>query len=283
MDHSSILITGANGQLGTALRIKYPEAHAADVSELDITNAHSVEGYDWSNVKVIINAAAYTKVDEAETSEGRVAAWKVNASAVANLVSVSIKHDITLVHISTEYVFDGVNEIHVEDEPFSPLGVYGQAKAAGDIAVAVSPKHYILRTSWVIGEGKNFVRTMLGLGQKGISPSVVADQVGRLTFTSELVGAIDHLLNNECDYGTYNVSNSGDIVSWADVARTIFKEAGFNLEVKDTTTAEYFADKEGVAPRPLKSVLDLTKLEGTGFTSTDWRSDLNTYVEKELS
>jgi dTDP-4-dehydrorhamnose reductase len=282
MDESAIFIIGANGQLGLALKSKYPNARSADSGELDITNIDAVNSYDWSGIKVIINAAAYTNVDQAETSEGRVITWQVNSSGVANLVKLAESRDITLVHVSTEYVFDGTKTPHTESEPFSPLGVYGQSKAAGDIAASLLPKHYIVRTSWVIGEGKNFVRTMISLGQKGVSPTVVSDQIGRLTFTSELVKAIDYLLTNQSSYGIYNVSNSGESVSWADVTRAIFNEAGFNLEVKDTTTSEYFKDRVDVAPRPLESALDLTKLIGTGFVSTDWKEDLSSYIKKEL-
>src|SRR4051812_14218213 len=190
MDDSKFLITGGNGQLGLALQAKYPAAKVTDVKELDITDQNSISTFDWSNVTTILNAAAYTNVDGAETPEGRVAAWKVNAIGSANLTRAALQHDLTIVHISTDYVFDGTQESHTEEEPFSPLGVYGESKAAGDTAVGLAPKHYILRTSWVIGEGKNFVRTMLSLGERGISPKVVADQIGRLTFTSELVRAI---------------------------------------------------------------------------------------------
>lgn len=281
MDDSSIFIVGANGQLGQALKAKYPKAQSVDKDELDITNSESVANFDWSGIKVILNAAAYTNVDGAETPEGRVAAWSVNASAVGNLVHAALKHDLVLVHISTDYVFDGTKDPHTETESFSPLSVYGQSKAAGDIAVGLAPKHYILRTSWVIGEGANFVRTMLSLGERGISPTVVADQVGRLTFTSELVRAIDHLLSTETNYGTYNVSNDGDVASWAEITRTIFKESGYDLTVADTTTEEYYAGKENIAPRPLLSGLDLSKIQATGLTMNDWRDDLRTYIQKE--
>lgn len=283
MDDSTIFIVGANGQLGKALKAQYPGAKSADIDEMDITKPESVMNFDWSSIKYILNAAAYTNVDGAETAEGRIAAWKVNASAVSNLVRAAQAHDLTLVHVSTDYVFDGTQEPHTEDEPFSPLGVYGQTKAAGDLVVSLASKHYILRTSWVIGDGPNFVRTMLGLGQKGVAPTVVADQVGRLTFTSELVKAIDHLLTSHAAYGTYNVSNSGDAASWAEITREIFKEAAFGLTVTDTTTEEYFASKTGIAPRPLKSSLALDKLQGTGFNSTDWRAELKVYVAKELN
>ena len=283
MDNSKIFIVGANGQLGTALREKYPGAKFADRDELDITDRASVEAFDWTGIKYILNAAAWTNVDGAETDEGRVGAWAVNASAVANLVRVSQEHNLALLHISSDYVFDGKKEPHTEDEPFSPLSVYGASKAAGDLAVSLLEKHYILRTTWVIGEGKNFVRTMLGLAEKGISPTVVADQVGRLTFTSELVRIIDHLLTSSAPYGTYNATNDGTPASWAEITREIFADAGHTeLTVTDTTTAEYFAGKEGIAPRPLRSIMDLSKLHTTGFTSRDWHEDLSAYIAEEL-
>ena len=283
MNASEMFIIGANGQVGQALKSRYPEAVSVDANELDITNSEVVANYDWSKFKVILNAAAYTNVDGAETTEGRIAAWKVNATAVSYLAQAALKHNLTLVHISTDYVFDGTHNPHTETEAFSPLSVYGQTKAAGDIAVSVAPKHYLLRTSWVIGDGKNFVRTMLGLGEKGISPTVVGDQIGRLTFTSELIRAIDHLLSSESTYGTYNVTNSGDSVSWADVTREIFKLGGFdNLTVTDSTTAEYFTSKPESATRPLQSTLSLNKIQATGFISTNWRNDLKQYIEKEL-
>ena len=276
MDDRSIFIVGAKGQLGLALQAQYPNAQWADIDELDITDKQSVESFDWSGVKIILNAAAYTNVDGAET-DGRKIAWSVNADAVANLVSIAAHYDATLVHISTDYVFDGTSELHAEDEAFAPLSVYGASKAAGDIAVSLAPKFYILRTSWVIGEGKNFVRTMLDVGSRGINPSVVADQIGRLTFTSTLVNAIDHLLRTNAPYGTYNVSNDGESTSWADITREIYKLAGLSNTVTDTSTAEYFAGKEGIAPRPLQSTLDLTKIKATGFTPNNWQDDLKRY------
>lgn len=283
MDEARFLITGANGQLGTALRQKYPKAHAADVNELDITKSDSVASYNWSNVNIIFNAAAYTNVDGAETTEGRIAAWKVNAEGVANLARVATQHDLLLVHVSSEYVFDGRQNPHTEDEPYSPLGVYAQSKAAGDIAASIVSKHYLIRTSWVIGEGKNFVRTMLSLGQKGINPTVIADDIGRPTFTNELVRAIDHLLTRQAAFGTYNVSNSGDAVSWADLTRAIFTEARLDRTVTDTTNSQYYADKPDASSRPHNSVFDLSKLRQTGFESRDWRADLKDYLAKELA
>ena len=284
MDNSTIFIVGANGQLGTALRSQYPGSRFADIDELDITNKQSVESFDWSGITTILNAAAYTNVDGAETNEGRLISWKVNASAVANLARIAQKNNIALLHISSDYVFDGTNEPHTEEEDFSPLSVYGASKAAGDLVVGQLEKHYILRTTWVIGEGKNFVRTMLELAKRGISPTVVADQIGRLTFTSELVRAIDHLLTTKAPFGTYNVTNDGPLASWAEITRRIFELAGHNeLTVTDTTTADYFAGKEGIAPRPLGSNMSLEKLHATGFESKSWQDELKKYIQKELA
>ena len=283
MEDSEIFILGVNGQLGKALLAKYPRAKSADSNELDITNTQSVESFDWSGTKIILNAAAFTNVDGAETAEGRIAAWKVNATGVGNVAKAARQHDMTLVHISTDYVFDGSQDLHTEDEPLSPLSVYATSKAAGDIVTMSVPKHYLLRTSWVIGEGKNFVRIMLDLGQRGTNPSVVADQVGRLTFTSELVRAIDHLLSIQAPFGVYNVSNDGPPASWADISRTVFTTAGLNITVTDTTTANYYAGKEGIAPRPLKSMLNLSKLQATGFSSRNWQDDLHSYIQGEQS
>ena len=279
MNSNNIFIVGANGQLGRALRQQYPEARFADIDEMDITDRQSVESFDWSGISIVLNAAAFTNVDGAETPEGRVAAWKVNASAVANLTRVCRTHNMTLVHISSDYVFDGTKEPHFENEDFSPLSVYGASKAAGDLLVEQLDKFYLLRTTWVIGEGKNFVRTMLGLAEKNISPTVVHDQIGRLTFTRELVRIIDHLLSTQAPFGTYNATNDGPLESWADITRRIFKLAGRDdLTVTNTTTAEYFAGKDGIAPRPLGSDMSLDKLHSTGFTSRDWTHDLKDYI-----
>lgn len=284
MDQSKILIIGANGQLGKALQAKYPQAKAGDIAELDVTNADSVKNYKWDDIKIVLNAAAYTNVDGAETAEGRITAWKVNAQAVANLAKAAEEHDLTLVHISSDYVFDGTKSPHSEDEPVSPLSVYAQSKAAGDIVLSITPKHYILRTSWLIGDGPNFVRTMIGLADKDVSPTVVADQVGRLTFTSTLVGTIDHLLTTSAPYGIYNVSNEGEAASWADITRAIFKELDrADLKVIDTTSKEYFAGKPDIAARPPQSTLDLTKIKSVGFSPPDWREQLSEYVKREMS
>ncbi len=265
MKDSEIFIVGANGQLGTALRNQYPGARSADIGELDITKKESVMGYDWSGINYILNAAAYTNVDGAETEEGKQTAQIVNDEAVGYLVEVAEKNNITLVHISTAYVFDGKKKSYTEEDIMNPLGVYAKTKAGGDKKVTKLPKHYIVRTDSVIGEGKNFVRTMLGLAKKGIDPTVVSDQIIRPTFTSILVKAINFLLEKKAAYGVYNVTNEGDPISWADFTRAIFSEAGLDSKVTDTTLAEYSSSKPGIAPRPLSSVLDLTQNRDSWF------------------
>lgn len=282
MDTTRILITGANGQLGKALKEHFVGASSKTSQELDITNQQSLDTINWTSYDIVINAAAYTKVDQAETPEGRIKAWKVNVGGTSNLAKIALKHNLTLVHYSSDYVFDGRIESHLENEDLSPLGVYGQTKAAGDCIASLLPKHYVIRTSWVIGDGNNFVRTMLGLAQRGISPSVVNDQIGRLSFTKDLALATDYLLSSSADVGVYNASNDGEPSSWADITRTIFELANLkNLYVSEVSTEDYFKDKQGSSPRPLNSTLDLSKLKNTGFNPKDWKQALKDYIKQE--
>lgn len=276
------LIVGAYGQLGRALANVFPDAEQVDRDSLDVSDSSVLTARRWRDYSLIINAAAYTAVDLAETDEGRHDAWLANATAVANLSRIASEADLTLVHVSSDYVFDGTKNPHDEDEPFAPLGVYGQSKAAGDIAASLTPRHYIIRTSWVIGDGKNFVRTMKELAEKGIEPSVVNDQIGRLTFTSDLASGIKHLVETKSPYGTYNLTGDGQSVSWADVAADVYELTGHDrAKVTGVSTAEYYAGKEGIAPRPLQSTLSLDKIKATGFTPRDWRKALKEYLENE--
>lgn len=274
-----VLITGANGQLGQALGKLYHDAECIGRNTLDITSPDIFTAKRWRDYSVIINAAAYTAVDLAETPEGRRDAWLANAVAVANLARIATEHDITLVHISSDYVFDGAEADHDEEELFSPLSVYGQSKAAGDIAASTAPRHYIARTSWVVGDGNNFVRTMQDLSERGVTPNVVDDQIGRLTFTTDLAASIKHLLDTAAPFGTYNISNDGEPASWATIAKKVYDLSGKSSDdVTPVTTAEYYQGKEGIAPRPLKSTLSLRKLKDTGFTPRDWEQALSEYL-----
>lgn len=275
------LIVGANGQLGRALATLYPDAECVDRDTLDISSPDVFTARRWRDYGTILNAAAYTAVDLAETDEGRRDSWVANAVAVANLSRIATEYGITLVHVSSDYVFDGTAELHAEDEPFAPLGVYGQSKAAGDIVVATTPRHYIARTSWVIGDGKNFVGTMQMLAEKGVKPSVVSDQIGRLTFTTDLAAGIKHLLDSRAPYGTYNLTNEGKPASWAEIASEVYELSGKSKDdVTPVTTIEYYEGKEGIAPRPLQSTLSLEKIKATGFTPREWKAALTEYLEK---
>ena len=287
------LVTGCNGQLGRAVRALAEERGVAkdfdfcDIDTFDMSDPDAYAQYDWSLYGTVINCGAYTAVDRAETPEGRAIAWKANATGPALLARTCAGHGVTLVHVSSDYVFDGTAEVHTEDEPFSPLSVYGQTKAAGDIAVAGCPRPYIMRSSWVIGEGHNFVKTMKGLSDRVADPedglaqvTVVDDQLGRLTFTRDMAEAIFHVLGSHAPYGTYNCTGSGAVKSWADIARAVFEAANCNGEnVVPVSTADYYANATGpVAPRPVHSALDLSGLESVGFHMPDWEEELGEYL-----
>lgn len=277
-----ILVIGGQGQLGTALQKVLPDAEFVDRDEFDMTDPKCYDAKKWRAYDTIINVAAYTAVDQAETQEGRKLAWEINAKALQYLTKTAAKYGITLVHISSEYVFDGTNNLHSEDETLSPLGVYAQTKAAGDIVATSLDKHYLVRTSWVIGEGNNFVRTMKDLAEKGVKPSVVNDQIGRLTFTKDLANGIVHLLKSKSEYGTYNLSNTGDSVSWADIAKIVYEKTGKSAEdVTPVSTEQYYEGKKGISPRPLQSTLKLDKIESVGFHARDWREALDEYLKEE--
>lgn len=288
------LVTGCNGQLGRAVRALAEERGLSssfdfnDIDTFDFSDSSAYESIDWDLYGTVINCGAYTAVDKAETPEGRTNAWKANATGPALLACACAKHDITLVHISSDYVFDGTRELHDEQEPYSPINVYGQSKAAGDIAVAGCPRHYILRSSWVIGDGHNFVKTMVSLSNRVADPeddldkvTVVDDQLGRLTFTKDMAEAIFHLLDTDAPYGTYNCTGSGAVKSWADIARMCFDAANGNGDkVVPVSTADYYAEAKGpIAPRPIHSALDLSKLEVISFQMSDWGIELNDYLQ----
>jgi dTDP-4-dehydrorhamnose reductase len=274
------VILGANGQLGRALRREFPDAVALARTGLDVADPAAVRDFDWSAVDVVLNAAAYTKVDAAEDPANHVAARATNTDAVGYLAEQAERWRFTLVHVSTEYVFDGRHLGPIpEDLPPTPLSVYGQSKADGDLHLASLERHYLIRTTWVVGEGNNFVRTMASLADRGVQPAVVADQVGRPTFTPDLAGGIGHLLATGAPFGTYNLTNDGDPVSWADLAAAVYEACGRPADdVRRVSTAEYFADKPDAAPRPPNGVLDLAKITAAGFRPRHWRPALAEYL-----
>ncbi|HIZ45561.1 MAG TPA: sugar nucleotide-binding protein [Candidatus Olsenella pullistercoris] len=297
------LVTGCNGQLGRAVR-RLAEGRGllgsfdfCDIDEFDFSDPAQYGRVDWSLYGTVINCGAYTAVDRAEAPEGRAACWGANATGPALLARACAERGVTLVHVSSDYVFDGSADNHGEGEPLSPLSVYGQSKAAGDLAVAGCPRHYVVRSSWVIGEGRNFVRTMAALSRRCADPSdplgrvtVVDDQLGRLTFADQMAEGILWLLgyrdgdlepSSPAPYGTYNLTGSGRVASWADVAREVFDATCGNGEaVAPVSTEEYYASASGpVAPRPARSDLDLSKIGATGFSPRDWEDELSEYLE----
>lgn len=279
-----ILVLGAGGQLGRALRSEFadePHVEFATRSDLDVTDPLLPSARRWRDYGAIINASAFTAVDLAETDQGRRDAWAANVAGVAALCRVATENFLTLVHLSSDYVFDGTAaRPYREDDPVCPLGVYGQTKAAGDAIVATVPRHYIVRTSWVIGDGKNFVSTMASLAERGADPAVVDDQHGRLTFTDDIARGIRHLLETRAPYGVYNLTGAGDPTTWAEIARGVFRLMGHDpRRVRGVSTAEYFASATTpVAPRPRNSVLDLAKIGATGFVAKDAWGSLARYV-----
>lgn len=266
-----MLILGAGGQVGRALAAAFPDATALDRRSLDVADPPPLDGWD-----VVVNAAGWTDVDGAEAD--RAGAWRANAAGPAALARAA-RHSV-LVHFSSEYVFDGtLDRPYREDDPVSPVSVYGAAKAAGDLAVSTHPRHYLLRPTWVVGEGRNFVATMRALAARGVEPAVVDDQVGRLTFAADLAGAVAHLLAVDAPFGTYHVTGGGAPASWHAVARAVFDLAGYpDLAVTPTSTEAYLAGKPGAAPRPRNGVLDTAKAAAAGVVMPDWRERLAAWL-----
>jgi len=266
-----VLITGCSGQVGTelmGLATTYGmQALGVDHDQLDITDRAAVQAYmDREQPDALINAAAYTAVDKAEGALDTARA--VNATGVGYLAQVCAQLSIPLVHISTDYVFDGSqSEAYVESDTLSPLGVYGQTKLEGEVLVQkLCEKYYIFRTSWVFSaHGNNFVKTMLRLGAEREELGIVADQRGKPTSAREIARVIYEVLNAKQEaWGTYHLAQP-HAVSWFDFAQSIFDEAkqrGFSLRVKKVN-AITTADFPTPAKRPENSELDCNKLEAT--------------------
>jgi len=246
----------------------------------DVTDAAAVRDHDWTGADAVVNAAGWTAVDDAEDPANLAAVRAANVEAVGFLAEAAQRHGFVLVHVSSDYVFDGRHDGPIpEDLPPSPLSVYGRSKADGDARAAAVQRHYLVRPTWVVGDGRNFVRTMAELADRGVQPAVVCDQVGRPTLASDLAEGIAHLLAARAPFGTYNLTNEGDPVSWADLAAVVYEARGRSADdVRRVTAAEYFADKPQAAPRPANSVLDLSKITATGFRPRDWREGLREYL-----
>ncbi len=280
----NILITGANGQLGNEIRtlaVSSQENYIfTDVAELDITDKQSVVEFVKSNdIQVVVNCAAYTQVDKAEDDE--VFADKINHLAVSYLAEACRENSATLIHISTDYVFDGSGNIpYTEDVPTAPLGVYGKTKLAGENAVITSGcKYLIIRTSWLYSSfGNNFVKAMQRLTVEKDALKVVFDQAGTPTYAADLAKVIVHIIENEkykSNQGVYHFSNEG-VCSWYDFAIAIRDLFGNECNIQPCHSDEF----PSKVKRPHFSVLDKTKIKETfDLTIPHWKESLTNCVE----
>lgn len=278
-----ILVTGANGQLGQCLQkissqFEEFEFIFTDSETLDITNKEEVNDFFWQNAPdFCINAAAYTAVDLAETDIEK--AFLVNADGTENLAEACAENNAQFIHVSTDYVFDGENNLAYTEEDFTnPLGVYGASKLAGDeLALEVNPCSVILRTSWVYSEfGKNFVKTMLNLFATKEELSIVADQFGQPTNANDLAEAIMKIIKSEkITPGIFNFSNLGRI-SWFDFAEKIAELSDAKIKLNAIETSQYPTP----AKRPKNSVLDLDKISKTyAVPLKPWEESLEDCVQ----
>lgn len=274
----NILVTGANGQLGNEMRMVAAEQkqlayYFTDVAELDICNEQAVEHFVAERaIDCIVNCAAYTNVNKAE--EDAVLCDKLNHLAPANLARVAAKYRIGLVHVSTDYVFNGEHHVpYREDDATCPNSVYGTTKLAGEEAIrTIHPEAVIIRTAWLYSSfGNNFVKTMLRLGKEREELGVVFDQIGTPTYARDLARAIQHIIGSDVVPGIYHYSNEG-VCSWYDFTKAIFDLAGISTCcLKPLHTDEYPTP----AARPHYSVLDKTKIKQTyGVEVPHWIDSL---------
>ena len=279
-----ILVTGANGQLGTELRYLLDERNedyvAVDVAEMDITDADKVEEV-FSQVKptLVYHCAAYTAVDAAE-DEGKELNYAINVTGTENVAKAAAKYGATLVYISTDYVFDGekpIGQEWLETDTPDPKTEYGRTKRLGEEAVEkYADKFYIIRTAWVFGNyGKNFVFTMQNLAETRDTLGVVNDQFGRPTWTRTLAEFMVHLVETKQDFGYYHLSNDSEKgISWYDFAKEILKD-------KDVTVNPVSSDQfPAKAKRPLNSTMSLAKAKATGFVIPSWQDALEAFYQQ---
>ena len=279
-----VLVTGAAGQLGHDVVIELEKrGHTAigvDVMDMDITDAAAcARVIAQSAPDAVIHCAAWTAVDAAEDSEE--ACRRVNALGTRNIAEVCKALDVRMMYISTDYVFSGEGETPWQPDcrEYAPISVYGKTKLEGELAVSqLLEKFFIVRIAWVFGvNGKNFIRTMLSLGQKYDALRVVCDQIGTPTYTLDLARLLVDMIETD-KYGYYHATNEGGYISWADFAAEIFRQAGMKTAVTPVTTEEYGLSK---AARPKNSRLDKSKLAENGFEPLPpWQDALARYLKE---
>lgn len=276
-----VLVTGARGMLGTDLCALLAnsgwEVMAADIAEFDITDrTQSLEFVTRHSPSVLINCAAYTAVDQAETE--RELTFRVNRDGAENLAIAAARIGAFFLHLSTDYVFDGTKPSpYLEDDPPNPVSVYGASKLAGEEAVrSALAEHCIVRTAWLYGiHGKSFPRTILAIARQGNPLRVVNDQRGCPTYTVHLGRALAAIAGQP-RYGTYHAVNSG-ACTWYDLARAALQEAGIAIEIAPCATSEC----PRPAPRPANSVLDTSKLSTTfGIQLPPWQQGVAEFVAR---
>jgi dTDP-4-dehydrorhamnose reductase len=286
---NTILVTGSNGQLGSEIQQLVGEYAQysfvfSDVADLDITKLEDVQAYfEKYRFSYCINCAAYTNVDKAESDQAF--AYQINELGAKNLALVCAQHGATLIHISTDFVFDGQSSRPLsEDAVAQPIGVYGASKLAGELAIAQAlPAHVIIRTSWLYSTyGNNFVKTMIRLGQERDKLTIIADQIGSPTYAGDLsrviLQIIDHLAAQPAAhlYGTYHYSNEG-VASWYDFAVSILDVYGIATPVLPIPTEAYPTP----AKRPHYSVMDKRKIKTNfGIDIPHWRKSLIYCISK---
>ncbi len=299
-----VFVTGVGGQLGhdivNELCGRGLEAVGSDIApqysgvqdgtavtnapyvQLDITDAAAVEkALTEIRPDAVIHCAAWTAVDAAEEPENMDKVRTINAGGTENIAAVCKKLDCKMVYISTDYVFDGQGETPWQPDckDYKPLNVYGQTKLEGELAVSgLLDKYFIVRIAWVFGlNGKNFIKTMLSVGQKHDTVRVVCDQVGTPTYTLDLSRLLVDMVQTD-KYGYYHATNEGGYISWYDFTCEIFRQAGYSTKVVPVTTAEYGLSK---AARPFNSRLDKSKLKEMGFQPLPvWQDALKRYLKE---
>lgn len=281
---NKVIVFGASGQLGHCLKQVVAEQHVSDVyfpleNEANILDMDMLdELFKKQQPAYCINCAAYTAVDKAEDEIAM--ARKINKDGAANLAQLCQTYQATLIHVSTDFVFEGTSPYPlVETDAANPINVYGLTKLEGEQAIAdVLPQHYILRTSWLYSEyGNNFVKTMLRLGSEKDELKIIADQVGTPTYGVDLANCIIKIiLNDKQQYGLYHYSNEG-VTSWYDFAKGIFDIAGTQIRVLPVRTSEYVTK----AVRPAYSVMDKAKIKALlDMEIPYWRESLETCIAK---
>jgi dTDP-4-dehydrorhamnose reductase len=280
---TTILITGSHGQLGNEMQQaskRFPAFNYiyTDVEDLDICDKTALNAYVKTNhVDVIVNCAAYTAVDKAE--DDAALCFKINADAVRNIGEVARENSLKVIHISTDYVFDGTNYMpYTEDQLVCPSSVYGKSKLAGENALFVScDQVVVIRTAWLYSSfGNNFVKTMMKLGTERDSINVIYDQIGTPTYAADLANAILQVLSHESFVpGIYHFSDEG-VCSWYDFTKSIHRIAGITCDVHPIETKDYPAR----TPRPHYSVLNKAKIKSTyGIVIPHWEESLVKCIE----